>query len=113
MIKNIALGTDETPLYERVSPDDSEAMVLTVYFLNYSGSTVTITIYLKEVGNSTANNSNMVVKEEPIEAGQTFEFDAAEKLLLKGHTAPASRNKLSAKASSGSAVTATVSVSEL
>jgi len=114
MIKNIDfVSTSEITLYERIDTDDSEAMILTVYFLNYSGSSVNLTIYLKEVGNATADDDNAILKDEPIAAGKTYELNASEKIMLKGHTAAASRNKLSAKVDTADAMTATVSYTDL
>lgn len=114
MIENISLSTtNETTICERTDTDDSERAILTVFFCNFSGASVDLTIYLKQASNAAGSNSNMILKEETIEAGKTYELDASEKIILKGHTAEASRNELSAKASTGGAIVATVSYKDL
>jgi len=113
MIKNIAVGATETPIYQRSDADNTEAMLLSVFFCNHSGSAVTLTIYIKEDSSVAGGDGNTLIKTQSIGAGDTYELDATDKLLLKGHTAAASRNAITAVASAAPAVTATVSVKEL
>ena len=113
MIKNYSVTTGGVTIAERSDVDDTEVAVLTVFFCNYSGTDRTITVYLKEVGNATNDNAKIILKEETIEAGKTWQFDAGEKIILKGHTAAASRNGMVAVASADSAITATVSTKNL
>lgn len=75
--------------------------ITNVYFCNYSGSTVTVDVYLVPSGGS-ASNSTIIYKSISIPASNTFVMDTEKLILGNGDT-------LRASASAGSAVTATIS----
>ena len=75
--------------------------VTAMYLCNYSASDRTATIYLVISGGS-AGNSNMIYKEIPIAAGDTYIIDTERLVLGNGDT-------IQALASSSTSITMTVS----
>jgi len=75
--------------------------VTTMYFCNYSGSDVTATVYLVPSGGS-ASDSNIVYKQIPIAASDTYIIDTERLVLGNG-------DMIKALCSSNSSLTATVS----
>jgi hypothetical protein len=75
--------------------------ITTIYLCNYSGSDRTVTIYLVPSA-GTAGNNNIIYKEIPIAAGDTYIIDTERLVLANG-------DSVQALASAISSVTMTVS----
>jgi hypothetical protein len=84
-----------------VYTSSGNSAVTTMYLCNYSVSDRTVTIYLVPSA-GTAGNSNIIYKEVPIAAGDTYIIDTERLVLANG-------DSVQALASSTSSVTMTVS----
>lgn len=96
-LANVAVGNTDTDVYT----SSGETCVVTMYFCNYSGSTVTLSIHAVENGGSVADGS-LIAKDITITAADTYVLSTDRLILANG-------DKISAIASAGSSVTATVS----
>lgn len=97
-ITNVAVGTSATQIYSSTG----ETCVVSAFFCNYSGSTVTFSVYL----GASASNSTLVLKDISLNASDTYIFNT-ERMVL------ANSEKILAVASSSSAITATISYSNI
>lgn len=75
--------------------------VTTMYLCNYSGSDVSVSIYLVPSA-GTAGDSNIIYKTLPISAGDTYVIDSERLVLGNG-------DMLQALSSAGTSITMTVS----
>ena len=96
-LANVAVGNTDTDIYT----SSGETCVVTMYFCNYSGATVTLSIHAVENGGSVADGS-LIAKDITITAADTYVLSTDRLILANG-------DKISAIASAGSSVTATVS----
>jgi len=96
-LANVAVGNTDTDIYT----SSGETCVVTMYFCNYSASTVTLSIHAVENGGSVADGS-LIAKDITITAADTYVLSSDRMVLANG-------DKISAIASAGSSVTATVS----
>ena len=97
----IARATVPQTTPSAVYTSSGNTAISNVYFCNYSGSTVTIDVYIVPSA-GTADNTNIIYKTISIPAANTFVMDT-EKLVF------GSGEMLQASCSAASAVTATVS----
>lgn len=96
-INNTALTTTASSIYTSTG----SSAITTIHLCNYSGSTVTVDLYAVPNGSSAAN-ATIIYSNVEITSTNTY-FISQEKFILSNGDA------LYAKASSDSAVTATVS----
>ena len=98
-IANQSLTTGGNNLF--VGPADQEHAVTCVVFCNYSISTVVLNCCAIPNGGTTGDSS-IIIKDLTLPAGETFTFDTEKFVLATG-------DRLWARASANSSVTATVS----
>jgi hypothetical protein len=99
-IRNQALETAGNNIF--LCPVNEEHAVTCIVFCNHSASQVTIDVHAVPNGVAAVDNSSIVIKQLVLPSSETFTFDT-EKFVLGGG------DRLHAKVSADSAVTATVS----
>ena len=96
-LSQLTLTASATAVYT----SSGNSAVTTMYLCNYSATDRTVTIYLVQSGGS-AGNSNIIYKDVPIAAGDTYIIDT-ERLVL------GDADSVRALASGTSSITMTVS----
>ena len=97
-ITNYTLGTSPANIYT----SSGNTVLSTMYFCNNHTSAINLNVYLLQSAATVANASVQIYKDVQLAANDTYVVDM-EKLVL------ANGEKIQANASTGSAVTATIS----